>query len=269
MEYLRKEDIDFPTTAEYTKQDIQNAQRELLAMVKIVADILERNDIPYFIAFGTLIGAVRFGGFLPWDDDIDMFLFDETYDKAIACLENELPNHLIVHSEKNDPNYFLAWNSVKNTNTRVYDNNIYNPDNKLLKYRCLGVDMYRLKKMKPHQIPQYKAEEAIKFFKRKRNCGMITEEFLQEQLNKIENDLKLNTDSSILRNEEDVYCFILKLKNYFLAEHIFPLKKYKFEDIELYGPNNYDAVLTATFGDYAELPKYEERLPHLKKIEFY
>lgn len=92
--------IDFPTTEEYPKSTIQKVQMELLNMVTIVSKILENNGIPYFIAFGTLIGAVKFEGFLPWDDDVDLFLFDETYDAAINVLESQLPKHLIVHSEK-------------------------------------------------------------------------------------------------------------------------------------------------------------------------
>lgn len=106
--------IDFPVTNEYSKEDIYRVQKELLEMIKIIKNILEKNNIPYFIAFGSLIGVVKFQGFLPWDDDIDLFLFDDTYDKAIDCLEYELPSYLIVHGKKNDENYFLAWNSVKN-----------------------------------------------------------------------------------------------------------------------------------------------------------
>ena len=79
-------DLDFPTTPEYTKEDIKVVQKELLKMGKAVCDILEKNQIPYFIALGTLLGAVRHQGFIPWDDDFDLFLFDNSYEKAINCL---------------------------------------------------------------------------------------------------------------------------------------------------------------------------------------
>lgn len=260
--------IDFPVTNEYSKKDIHRVQKELLEMIKIIKNILEKNNIPYFIAFGSLIGAVKFQGFLPWDDDIDLFLFDDTYDKAIDCLEYELPSYLIVHGEKNDENYFLAWNSVKNILTRVQDNDIYHSDNKRLNFRCLGVDLYRLKKLKPSQIPFYKYEEALKFFNRKKELGFLDDESYKYQIERISIEFNNNSSLNSNSNEDDIYYFILKLKKIINNQDIFPLKKYKFENIELFGPNNFDAVLTSMFGDYSNLPKYEDRLTHLKSVKF-
>ena len=71
--------------------DIKRVQNRLLEMAKATAAILEKNNIPYQIAFGTLLGAVRHGGFIPWDDDFDFLLFDDSYDKATEALARELP----------------------------------------------------------------------------------------------------------------------------------------------------------------------------------
>ncbi len=268
MKYLNKEDIDFPTTPEYTKEDIRRVQAELLEMTKKVVGILEKHDIPYFMAFGTLIGAVKFGGFLPWDDDVDLFLFDETYDKAMHHLEEELPAHLIVHSEKNDPMYFLAWNSVKNLNTSVVDNDIYNPDNKLLKYKCLGVDMYRLKKVKHSNIKEYEVEEAIKFFEKKKRFNLINEQAYHKAVNKLKKQAFINDYNQKFFSNDEAYTFIVKLKNPIKPESILPLKRSRFESLELFLPNDTNAVLQACFGDFSQLPQYKYRIPHLKKVEY-
>lgn len=267
MNYLNKEDFDFPTTPEYTKEDIRRVQAVLLDMTKQVCGILEKHNIPYFMAFGTLIGAVKFGGFLPWDDDVDLFLFNETYDKALYHLEKELPKHLLVHSEKNDPMYYPAWNSVRNIQTEIFDAGIYNPDHQLLKYRCLGVDLYRLKKMPANEIQNYKTNEAIKFFKRKHKAGIIDESFLIEKMNDLRPGLT-QKDGKSKRSSTEVYMFMVKLKRHLEKEHIFPLRKYKFEDLNLFGPNDYDAVLKASFDDHETMPDYKERKPHLTKVFF-
>ena len=67
--------------------DIKRVQERLLKMAKEIASILEDHDIPYQIAFGTLLGAVRHKGFIPWDDDFDFFLFDDSYEKAMEVLQ--------------------------------------------------------------------------------------------------------------------------------------------------------------------------------------
>ena len=76
--------------------DIKRVQDRLLEIAKRTAAILEKHDIPYQIAFGTLLGAVRHGGFIPWDDDFDFFLFDDSYEKAMEVLAQELPSDLTI-----------------------------------------------------------------------------------------------------------------------------------------------------------------------------
>ena len=79
--------------------DIKRVQNRLLEMGKVIADILERNNIPYMITFGTLLGAVRHGGFIPWDDDFDMFLFEDSYEKAMEVLSKELPMDMFLENK--------------------------------------------------------------------------------------------------------------------------------------------------------------------------
>lgn len=263
---MKSKDIRFPTSQEYSVKDIKNVQKELLKMTKIIVRILEDNDIPYFMAFGTLIGAVKFKGFLPWDDDIDLFLFDDSYSNAIELLETHLPKYLIVHSERNDPNYFLSWNSVKNINTSVEISNIYHPHNKLLGYKCLGVDLYRLKKLPCNLIDKYKQEEALKFFERKYNKGLIDKYKFEEEVKKLKSDFDISTVIDF-RNNDEVFYFVVKLKSPIALNSVFPLKKMAFEDTQFYAPRDPIKVLSATFTNLNELPSYEDRKPHLKRVK--
>lgn len=69
------------------------AEQEVL---KIIIDICERNDIKYFLFYGSLLGAVRHKGFIPWDDDIDIALLRPDYDRLIEALHRELPDGFVV-----------------------------------------------------------------------------------------------------------------------------------------------------------------------------
>jgi lipopolysaccharide cholinephosphotransferase len=267
---IDKNSVNFPTTSEYPREMINRVQKELLEMISIVSSILEKKNVPYSIAYGTLIGAIKFEGFLPWDDDIDIFLFDDSYEYAISILEKELPKHLIVHSQKNDPNYFLAWNKVKNLNIAVEDNDIYNPDNKLLGFKNLGIDLYRLKKVKLIEANDYLRREAELFFKKKLDCGIIREDEYEKQIKNLASFQKFSlTKSSNIELEDYVYVFVVKMNQPILPKHIFPLKRYKFENLSLLGPNDSKSVLLTYFSNIKDLPPYEERKPHLKKVKFY
>lgn len=262
-------EMDFPATPEYPKELVRKVQLELLDMAKITCAILERHNIPYFIAFGTLLGAVRHKGFVPWDDDFDLFLFDETYEEAMSHLEKELPKHLLVHSLKTDPIYFPAWNNVKNLRTETVDGGLYNPDNNLLKYNCVGLDMYRMKKMEKRHVEIYRLNEAKIFFQKKYEFGIIDHAFYSENIARLDKQLdeakiqsEKNPDNSI------VYFFMISLKRPLFPEQIFPLKRYRFEDVDFFGPSDANAFLEPVYGNFNEIPPYEKRKGHFGKVVF-
>lgn len=262
-------ELDFPTSPEYSKVDICRVQKMLLEMGKTVCGILDRHNVPYFITFGTLLGAVRHGGFIPWDDDFDIFLFDESYDKAIRCLEDELPRHLIVHGPKTDPIYFPAWSSVKNKLTEVVDSGLYNPDNNLLRYKCIGVDMYRIKKIGAHQVRSYKMREAMMFFSRKHAFGIISDEIYREKAKLLSKELsEAEEEEYRAKNKSPVYMFMLLLKKAISTDQLFPLRKYSFEDTEFWGPADSDALLSSIYGDYMCIPDFDNRRSHFKRVVF-
>ncbi|MGJ8648968.1 MAG: LicD family protein [Opitutaceae bacterium] len=269
MKKQKSSEIDFPTTEEYTAQDIKRVQGRLLEMAIWVRDILDRNEIPYFLAFGTLLGAVRHEGFVPWDDDFDLFLFDESYDRAMEVLECELPEELVVHSRRNDPLYFKAWCSIRDTKTEVVDAGLYHPDNSRLGYPCLGLDLYRMKKMPRNFVPIYKIEEAIEFFKRKLESGLIDQPTHDKEVKSLEGDRAQLLES---RSEDDdttnVFAFMVTLRRPFLVDEILPLKNFMFEGVHFKGPACSEAVLTSSYGDYQSLPEYSDRKPHFKKAIF-
>lgn len=269
-EYLKS--LPFPVHPGYGKEEIKKSQNVVLEMGVTVCSILEKHNIPYIITNGTLIGAALYEIFVPWDDDFDLFLFDETYDQAMQCLEAELPNHLIVHSEKNDPKYFPAWNRVKNINTIAKDSGLYNPDNRLLKYPCLSVDLYRMKKICISDLENYKASEALAFFARKFRAGIIDElkykseiQFILEQQKTQE---KNNSPVESL-SKEDVYMFMVMLKKPLRNQDLFPLVRYNFEGHNFWGPKSSSALLTSLYGaNYKNIPEYEQRNTRFSSVVF-
>ena len=85
--------------------DVGRVQSILFSMAVEIKNILERHKIPYMIAYGTLLGAVRHKGFIPWDDDFDFYLFDDTYDQAINWLRRELSGQYFVEDQISEQLY--------------------------------------------------------------------------------------------------------------------------------------------------------------------
>ena len=264
-EYVRS--LRYPTHNGYGVEKIRKVQEIVLDMGIRVCQILEYYEIPYFITNGTLIGAALYESFVPWDDDFDIFLFDDSYDRAMDVLELELPQHLVVHGPKNDPLYFPAWNRIKNLNTYAEDSGLYNPDNRLLKYPCLSVDLYRIKRIKESEVELYKIYEAKKFFERKRNSGIINLDKYNSEIDLLKaREVELHRIEKII-NDRNVYMFMVMLKRPLSENEIFPLKRYSFEGKLFWGPNSYDALLTSLYGNYKIVPEYEKRSTRFSHVD--
>ncbi len=68
---------------------LSSLQKELLNLLKIIDKICRKNDIEYWLDFGTLLGAVRHKGFIPWDDDVDICVPTDHYPKLLKLLHQE------------------------------------------------------------------------------------------------------------------------------------------------------------------------------------
>lgn len=102
---------------------IQATQDRILAIFKCFDKFCNDNKIPYFSLGGTLLGAVRHGGFIPWDDDIDVGIPREHYDRFIT-LAAEMPTPYRVESRELDSQYIYPYAKVYDTNSIVTEDYI-------------------------------------------------------------------------------------------------------------------------------------------------
>lgn len=105
-----------------TTSDLENMHKIQLNMLIEFDKICRRNNIKYILDAGTLLGAVRHKGFIPWDDDIDIILFRDEYNRLIEILEKLPQDKYELLSSKNKKCYcrlHSQWN-LKGTKTEAY-----------------------------------------------------------------------------------------------------------------------------------------------------
>ena len=83
---------------------LRRQQLVMLDMVRALDGICKEHGIPYFLYGGTLLGAIRHNGFIPWDDDLDVAMLRSDYQRLVKVLPDELPEHIVLQTNDTDKN---------------------------------------------------------------------------------------------------------------------------------------------------------------------
>lgn len=250
-----------------------------LEMFKQVKEIFENNGIRYMICGGTLLGAIGggTGHFIPWDDDFDVCIFEEDYDKAIECLtdrEKGLSDGAILQCTKTDPNYYLGWMKIRDQRSHTY------PDAPKFKENGVWIDLYKIVKSRAVDVPVLVAAEAISYLDRRLAAGGLTcEEYdsrirdgqLLEKLKdaKRKRVEELGNDAEHSKVNRNVYVIWSASKVVLEEDWVEPLKTVTFEGLEVTTFGKAEEYLRQHYGDtYYILPSDDMRRVGLTHIEW-
>ena len=88
---------------------LRRQQLRMLELLEVIDVICRKHQIPYWLSSGTLIGAARHKGFIPWDDDLDIEMLRSDYLRLLKVLPQELPDNLALQTNETDPNYIFIY----------------------------------------------------------------------------------------------------------------------------------------------------------------
>lgn len=229
-----------------------------------------KHNIYYVLGYGSLIGAVRHNGMIPWDDDIDILMFRSDYDKLKSLFNSYSTNNYKFIDYTFDSSYPLPFGKIVDTNTVIEEEQFsykitdyglyidvfpldkipYESRNKILK----KISMYQ----KIIAFPYYKDKI---FFKRlfKKSFAIFHLLFGLKNII-VKYDMmcqKYNNDTTI--DEYIVNWPAYKGKEIYKYSDLINGKTVKFDGINVNIPKNYDAILSKTYGDYMKIPKESDR----------
>lgn len=119
-----------------------------LAIAAEVRSICVRNDIKFFIVAGTLLGAIRHRGFIPWDDDMDIGMLRSDYDRFLICAAEQLPQPFVLQSWHHDSGFGLPMAKVREKNTRFIEQNSINTH----AHNGIFIDIFPFDEMPPSPL---------------------------------------------------------------------------------------------------------------------
>ena len=255
----------------FKKLDIDEIKEVELGVMDYIHNICKEKGINYSLAYGSLLGAVRHKGFIPWDDDLDIALKRDEYDKLYQAISEDNNSVYKAISWENDSRYPYPFYRVYDSRT-VYENNYIQNDIEL--GICVDVfpfDDYKDVNKEITKLDMYRRLSVYTLYGiRNKEAGIknIVRYLMLVvfRLTRVKTwNKKLNDCSRVPVNSEYID-YLMESKKYSTkidAKALDEVIECKFEDRVYNIPKDYDHILTTIYGsDYMEIPPLEKRIQH-------
>ena len=255
--------------------DIREIQQMELGIMEYIHEICQKIGVKYFLAYGSLIGAVRHKGFIPWDDDMDICMLREDYEKLQDYLISNPNERYEVMSYKNNLNYVYPFMKVQDNQTYLLEEDVRIDSN-----MGIYVDIFPVDGYEDDSVFKDKMTRLIK--KRQLSCYTFkgitnTKSLLNSLIRYISVIIFYFTNTNKYIRGIDDLAQSRKVDDYELVDYLIykdmnkPVWKREwlnqtitgvFEGKEFMIPKNYHEILTSDYGDYTQLPPVELRFSH-------
>lgn len=257
----------------YKEVELRSCQLKQLEILKIFDRICKKHNLRYWIDGGTLLGAVRHKGFIPWDDDLDVAMPSDDYKKLNLIIQRELPDHLFWQTKETDSTMPQRFAKIRDLNsfyvefgddfTLPYQKGVYIDIFEMVDYPILpkGIVRFLLRRIsrslailgKKKYVNFRTLAETLYF-----GCIYYCLYPIWLILNLFKKGdrisyIPLTNSSGWVYKKEDIY----------------PLTTIDFEGYKFPAPNRPDQILSNLYSDYMILPPLEKRQVHALFIDTY
>ena len=244
---------------------------ELDLLYKLLA-VCKKHNIKVYAFAGTLLGAVRHKGFIPWDDDIDVCLLPEDYRKLLEVAETEFTFPYFFQNAWTDEEYHIGFSRLRNSKTTGYipgndainyNNGIFidvfvlngYTRNKFMLEKQLFELKFIQKMIAVYHVDHYKNNRPIAYYIGKIEHIFFSYRFLLNLYFKVISRYDNKADRVTLLTHKREFA----LKYWCQKSDLSEIDMVSFEMIEIPIPNNYDSILKHSYGDYMRFPPIADR----------
>lgn len=250
--------------------EVSDLQQRLLSNMKEIDTALRKAGLCYYLDGGSLLGAVRHGGFIPWDDDFDIMMPRRDYDYLLLHAKEILPPHFEVICGEHDENYPLSWAKIQDARTTLVEKSYRDyvggvfidvfpidgmPSNAIV--RWWHITRYRFWR----QVAYFVYRDPFKHGRGYRSWlprlvrKLVTRKGIQQRIRRLK--MEYPCDTSVLLSMHNPTIVRTFPREVFGRPTLIP-----FGDTELFGVQDAHAYLSGTYGDYMQLPPEEKRRQH-------
>lgn len=248
---------------------LRQNQEELLEMLIDIAKICDENNIQWWLSSGTLLGAARHEGFIPWDDDVDIVMMRKDAKRLEKILLKMESDKYVYQTMRSDIEYTNNFGKFRKRGESVA---IYGGRYKYLNYKGKFLDVFSIEKT------SYFASRAAKVIYRnfEHVSIYIKTKWLRHLVTRLIQFICFGLIIPVLRvigliNPKGEYHYTLGLgwpKSTFFKKDIFPLSKARFEGHEFPVPHDMDAYLRGVYGDWRKMPSEEQILATIHAVDY-
>ena len=249
-------------------------QKVELDLFMCFSEICEKLNLTYFLVCGSAIGAARHGGFIPWDDDMDVGMYREDYNKFMELASTFLPEGIFLQNYKTDPNYPLVFAKLRNSNTTYIEKALSKFDIN----HGIYIDIFPLDGYPENIKEQKKFAKRKKMYLRKIGCVFTFERSKKAKvLGVVLKALGYHkrTAKTLAKYEAFISKYSVKESNlicnhgtWYGERDYIPVEYYgdgsdaMYEGIKVRVPEKCDEYLTALYGDWRTPPPPEKQKGH-------
>lgn len=268
----------------YDPEVLDKLHKVQIEILNDFAEVCKRHDLPYFAIYGTAIGAVRHKGFIPWDDDIDVGMLREDYERFLIIAREELAEKYDVMTPLDDPKYACTVTHLQRKYTKFVPYILRHEPYRM----CIDLDIFPFDNVPDDDIAAKRQQKAAVFWGRllfligtgqvvinidgwKGRIAEVTCHIIHKMLNlfhvspeKVYRQFKktaMRYDGSRTKYVTS-YEYPDGVKDKIVRDDLFPVTEVTFEDTVIALPANNHDFLKKVYGDYMKIPPKEQQINH-------